>query len=169
MTVIFPPIISLGLVLGLALVVLGSAAVAYPRSFRRWRVGRLAVDFRLAIAFVGLVLVGSAFFANTPETQLPNPVPATVDSIAAGYDVYLNSCARCHGVDARGGGPDSSTTQVRPPALTGPGSHLGQHTDGDLHYFVSNGLAGGMPAWAAQLSDQDIWNVINYLRSLQGT
>jgi putative copper resistance protein D len=115
---------------------------------------------------VGVVMTLSGFFAATPQTQLANPIPATVDSISAGEEVYLNTCAACHGVDARGGGPQSGTTRVRPPALVGPGSHLGQHTDGDLHYFIGNGLPGGMPAWANRLTDDEIWNVINFLRDL---
>jgi len=56
---------------------------------------------------------------------------------------------------------------VAPPALTGPRSHLGEHTDGDLHYWIANGLPGGMPAWVGTLSDEEIWHVINYLRGLQ--
>jgi mono/diheme cytochrome c family protein len=92
----------------------------------------------------------------------------TVDSIAAGSGVYLNNCAVCHGVAARGNGSEAGTTAVRPPALTGPESHLTQHSDGDLHYWIGHGLTGGMPAWAAQLSDTQIWDVIDYLRSLNG-
>ena len=167
MVVIFPPTIDVFFIVGLALLVVGLLAVAYPRSFRRWRASRFVRTWRLPLVFLGFVVVGSAFFANTPETQLKNPVPATVDSIAAGNDVYLNSCSRCHGVDARGGGPDAGTTALRPPALAGPGSHLSQHTDGDLHYFITTGLPGGMPAWSGQLSDQQVWEVVNYLRSLQ--
>ena len=56
---------------------------------------------------------------------------------------------------------------MAPPALTGPRSHLGEHTDGDLHYWIANGLPGGMPAWVGTLSDEEIWHVINYLRGLQ--
>ncbi|HEY7024237.1 MAG TPA: cytochrome c [Candidatus Limnocylindrales bacterium] len=167
MVVIFPPTIDIGFAVGLVGLLVGLLAVAYPRWFRRWRWSRLVSTLRFPLILLGFVLVGSSFFANTPESQLANPVPATVDSIAAGNAVYLNNCSRCHGVDARGGGPDAGTTELRPPALTGPGSHLGQHSDGDLHYFINNGLPGGMPAWSSQLTDQEVWEVIDYLRSVQ--
>ena len=167
MVVIFPPTIDVSFLAGLALLVAGLMAVAYPRSFQRWRGSRAARALRLPLIFVGVIVVGSAFFANTPETQLANPIPATVDSIAAGSEVYLNNCSRCHGIDARGSGQDAGTTAVRPPALAGPGSHLTQHTDGDLHYFITTGLAGGMPAWHGTLTDEQVWEVINYLRSIQ--
>jgi putative ABC transport system permease protein len=98
---------------------------------------------------------------------LPNPIAPTVQSLEIGRQVYLNNCSACHGADARGGGPQAGTTEVRPPPLTGPGSHLGDHTDGDLHWQISNGMTSGMPAWAGVLTDDEIWHVVNYLRSLQ--
>ena len=118
----------------------------------------VVVLFGIAIAFSGNFLGGP---------QATNPIPATVDSIDQGRQVFLDSCAKCHGVDARGGGPASNTTQVPPPALTGPSSHLTVHSDADLFTFISDGLPGGMPAWAHTLSDNQIWEVIVFLRSLQ--
>ena len=64
-----------------------------------------------------------------------------------------------------GGGPLAGTTQVHPPSLL---AHLSQHSDGDLFYWISNGMPGGMPAWAAKLTESDRWNLINYLRSING-
>jgi hypothetical protein len=59
----------------------------------------------------------------------------------------------------------SGTTPVTPPSLK---AHLSQHTDGDLYYWISKGLPGGMPAWESQLSETDRWNLVNYLRSING-
>ena len=132
--------------------------------------GMLAT-LRIPAGLVGVILVTSGVLPSqpaTPDSALTNPVPLTVDSIAAGAGVYLNSCAVCHGVDARGNGSQAGTTAVRPPALTGPGSHLTQHSEGDLHYWIGHGLTGGMPAWAGKLTDTEIWQVIDYLRSLGG-
>jgi putative copper resistance protein D len=165
-TILFPPPISPSLIIGLAALLLGVLGFAIAARLRGSTLGSLVVTLRLLFLAVGVVMTLSGLFAATPQTQLANPIPATVDSISAGEEVYLNTCAACHGVDARGGGPQSGTTQVRPPALVGPGSHLGQHTDGDLHYFIGNGLPGGMPAWANRLTDDEIWNVINFLRDL---
>ena len=52
-----------------------------------------------------------------------------------------------------------------PPSLL---AHLGQHSDGDLFYWITNGMPGGMPAWASKLSETDRWNLINYLRAING-
>ena len=39
----------------------------------------------------------------------------------------------------------------------------------DLFTFIHDGLPGGMPQWAGTLSDNQIWDVINFLRSLKGS
>jgi mono/diheme cytochrome c family protein len=118
------------------------------------------------VVVVAIVIgLGSRFIATPDPT---NPTSPTVDSIARGRQAYLNNCAACHGAEARGGGPMAGTTQVPPPALTGPSSHLGVHSDGELFRIIGNGLPGGMPSWAGKLSEREIWDVINFLRSLDG-
>ncbi|HVM31331.1 MAG TPA: c-type cytochrome [Candidatus Limnocylindrales bacterium] len=167
MHVVFPPLIDLPLLFGLLALALGTAGFLLGGRLGTNSVGRAIVTLRLPALAVGVVLAASAFFAATPQTQLPNPMPRTVDSVAIGSELYLNNCAACHGIDARGGGPMSDTTPVRPPPLAGRGSHLDDHSDGDLHYFISYGMPGGMPAWQGTLRDEQIWHVVNFLRDLQ--
>jgi mono/diheme cytochrome c family protein len=102
---------------------------------------------------------------QTPWSDRTNPLPQTVTTAAAGEQLYQANCAACHGVDARGGGPQSGTTAVRPPSLVG--GHTATHTDGDLLYWITNGLPGGMPAWGPRLSETERWEVITYVRSLK--
>jgi copper resistance protein D len=165
--VVFPPLIDLPLTFGLVALAIAALGFLLAARLKDSSLGRAVVTLRLPAAAVGVVLVASAFFAPTPQTQLPNPIARTVDSVAIGSDVYLNNCAACHGVDARGGGPLADTTPVRPPALVGPGSHLDDHSDGDLHYFIAYGMPGGMPAWQGTLTDEQVWHVVNFLRDLQ--
>lgn len=166
MNVAFPPTIDLPFLVGVIALVAAGLAFFAPSALRRSALGRTLISLRLPALALGAVLVVAGFFTPTPETRLPNPIPRTVDSISVGRDVYLSNCSACHGADARGGGPLADTTPVRPPALAGPGSHLGQHTDGDLHYLIANGTSTGMPAWAGTLTDEQIWHVINFLRDL---
>ena len=105
MNVVFPPVIGLPLFVGLAALAVALLGFALAGTLRASSIGRVVVLLRMPAAAVGIVLLASAFFAPTPQTQLPNPVPRTVDSIAQGRTLYQNSCASCHGVDARGGGP----------------------------------------------------------------
>ncbi|MEA2623293.1 MAG: hypothetical protein QOH61_2203 [Chloroflexota bacterium] len=125
----------------------------------------LLVAVVVVIALSVAVALGGGLIGGTPDPT--NPVPATVDSIDRGAALYGSSCAACHGADARGGGPMAGTTAVQPPALTGPSSHLGHHSDGQLYQIISGGLPGGMPSWAGKLSEQDIWDLVNFLRSIQ--
>ena len=87
-------------------------------------------------------------------------------SVDAGQTLYEANCARCHGVDARGGGVDAGTTQVAPANLRS--GHLNLHSDADIYTWISSGLPGGMPAWSGQLSETDRWNLVNFLRSVNG-
>ena len=93
------------------------------------------------------------------------PVSGGSDSIRAGAQLFEANCARCHGADARGGGPDAGTTPARPPSLvTG---HIADHSDEEIFTIISEGLPGGMPAWQETLSVTERWHLVNYLRSLQ--
>ncbi len=99
---------------------------------------------------------------------LANPVPDHRHvGGPPGENLYLASCAACHGVDARGGGPQAGTTQVRPPSLVS--GHLNQHTDGDIFYWISERPARRHAGVGdATLSETDRWNLVNYLRSING-
>jgi mono/diheme cytochrome c family protein len=160
--------VSLGLVIGLQLAALGIALFALtPAIRRRWpgADGYLALG-RTALIVVGIALVGLGVSGGqTPMSDTPNPVPNQVTSVDAGYRLYQANCAACHGVDGNGGGPLSGTTPVTPPSLR---AHLSEHTDGDLFYWITEGLPGGMPAWKSQLSETDRWHLVNYLRSING-
>jgi hypothetical protein len=46
--------------------------------------------------------------------------------------------------------------------------HLGSHSDGDIFYWISNGLPGGMPVWKSTLTDTERWELVDYLRSING-
>ena len=122
---------------------------------------------RLRAAIPALILVVSGILDfSGGSTAVANPVPDTVDSVDAGAVLYQANCARCHGVDALGGGVDAGTTQIPPPNLRS--GHLDQHTDADIYLWMSEGLPGGMPAWSGTLTETDRWNLVNYLRAING-
>ncbi|GBD17259.1 hypothetical protein HRbin26_02178 [bacterium HR26] len=46
-------------------------------------------------------------------------------------------------------------------------AHLYQHTDGDLYWWIKKGKAGTpMPGFENRLSDEEVWHLVNYLRTL---
>ena len=99
------------------------------------------------------------------DTLLPseNPVAATAESIADGEQAFRATCATCHGVDGLGDGPAAEALSVRPADLT---IHVPFHTDAELFAFATRGISGTpMPGFAIELTAEDRWNLINYLRS----
>jgi PQQ-dependent dehydrogenase (methanol/ethanol family) len=117
----------------------------------------LAVAFLVVLfaGFGGTALLGQGAVAPDLVT---NPMAGNQEAIAAGKTLYAQTCANCHGEDARGD---------RGPSLaSGNFSHGG--TDADLFHTIRNGVAGTqMPAFAALPADT-IWRIIAYLRSLSG-
>jgi mono/diheme cytochrome c family protein len=167
--IVFPPPLSVGLVIGLELVVAGVVLfLAGAAILRRWPGAAfgLAIGRTLALVAGGVLVVAAVLGEQTPGSDIVNPIPGTTQSITAGAAIYQANCAACHGAEARGGGPAAGTTQVPPTDLRS--GHLNIHTDGDIYYWISNGQPGGMPAWASRLSENDRWNLVNYLRSING-
>ena len=160
---------TLGMVVGIELLAVAALLFLFGRSIsRRWPRHAWLVSFgRIALAIVGLGLASATLFDTTPDSRLANPVPFTVTSVQAGKSLYVANCAACHGVDARGGGPQAGSTAVRPPSLVS--GHLNSHPDGDIYYWITNGLPGGMPVWGSTLSDMQRWDLVNYLRSINGS
>jgi cytochrome c oxidase cbb3-type subunit III len=84
-----------------------------------------------------------------------NPLGGNADAIRFGTALYRARCADCHGMDARG---------VRAPDLTQV--WVSGRTDDGLFKTVKNGVAGTeMPA-NPRMFDQEIWQVLAYLRTL---
>lgn len=100
--------------------------------------------------------------------NLTNPLPADPDSLARGAELYQNHCALCHGPEGMGDGP--AAENLSPPAtpLAITVRHL---SDGYLFWRIAEGgsqWGTAMPAYGSILTDEDIWHLINFLRSLQG-
>lgn len=97
----------------------------------------------------------------TPAAEKPTPEPAGPageGDAARGAEIFAANCKACHGPNAEGGslGPTLVSAQVA------------ANDDEFFRNTIANGRAGSaMPAWSAILSDQDIQDVIAFLRSKQ--
>jgi len=97
-----------------------------------------------------------------PTSFYRSLVPLTASSIVRGRAVYADNCAACHGIDGHGDGPLAKSTPVKPADLTA--AHSFEQSDGDLFWWISQGIAsGGMPGFATALDAQQRWNVINFI------
>jgi putative copper export protein/mono/diheme cytochrome c family protein len=91
-------------------------------------------------------------------------VPLTVQSVMRGAEVFADTCAACHGADGRGDGPAAKGLAVKPADLTG--EHVFEHADGDLFWWISQGIPdGGMPGFAESLDERRRWDVINFIHA----
>ena len=99
---------------------------------------------------------------NPEAAKIKNPVAASAESTSAGKRVYTRMCVRCHGADGRGDGRAASAAV---PDLTDTQWDYGS-SDGDIFSVIHDGVSADMDAYAARLSDTDIWNVVNYVRSV---
>ena len=119
---------------------------------------------------VSLAAQDHAAGAHThPEAaKVANPVKATPDSIAAGKKTYDTQCVNCHGEAGKGDGKmaASITTGPKPSDLTDKEWKHGS-SDGEIFTLIKEGSKGtGMRGYGTKLKDDDIWNVVNYLRTL---
>ncbi|RME82261.1 MAG: cytochrome c [Caldilineae bacterium] len=102
------------------------------------------------------------------DGSLPeNPVAPTPDSIARGAVLFEVHCAVCHGRQGLGDGPVAA--YFKPPAsdvanLTE--ERIINEPDGLIYMTITKGFQG-MPALGPNLSPQQRWDVVNYLRTLQ--
>lgn len=126
----------------------------------------------LCAAVVIAGLIGGAAKPHQPRSWQPpksciftrNPIRATPDSIAAGQKRFEMSCAGCHGARGDGKGEDAAHLLV-PPAVLAHGTVQAQ-TDGALWWKITFGKRP-MPGFGLRLSNEERWNLVNYLRTLR--
>ena len=127
----------------------------------------------LAIAFLGLGLSVAARQGNPEAAKLKNPVASTPESIAAGKKAYDTNCGGCHGNVAQGADKAGIVISViedsggkQPPDLTDDKWDNGS-TDGEIFMTIKKGIAPTMMApWEGRIPDNDIWSIVNYVRSI---
>jgi mono/diheme cytochrome c family protein len=95
-----------------------------------------------------------------------NPLANNPRALAAGRDAYTGSCAVCHG--AAGDGRGMLGTSSYPNATDLTSHDAVEKSDGQLFWIIKNGLNfTGMPGFADQYSDEDIWSMVSFTRALQ--
>jgi cytochrome c oxidase cbb3-type subunit 3 len=98
---------------------------------------------------------------STQAAKMKNPVANTPESVTAGKRVYQRMCARCHGPEGKGDGGGGGI----PSDLTDEKWDHGS-TDGEIFTSIHDGTSKEMEGYAERLSDTDIWNLVNFIRSI---
>jgi len=103
--------------------------------------------------------------APAAAAKRANPIAPNEASIEQGRHLFETNCVSCHGAAGHGDGPAAAPLKPHPADLAAMAGH---HPDGDLAWKIANGR-GAMPSWKGTLSDQQIWTLVNYIKSLGGT
>ena len=100
-----------------------------------------------------------------PEAQkLKSPVPGDESSVGEGRKIYLRHCASCHGPSGKGDG-SMALAGGTPSNLT---DEIWDHgsSDGEIFVVIREGSSSDMEAYKDKLTEKQIWQLVNYIRSL---
>jgi mono/diheme cytochrome c family protein len=120
----------------------------------------------IGLGIVGLTYIPQALklliVEANPTSFYVSPTGYSARSIVDGKALFLTHCAGCHGTDARGVVPTSEDAKM-PPDLTG--EHSRGHRDGDLFWWISQGIVDGMPGFAEALDEPARWSLIDFIHA----
>jgi mono/diheme cytochrome c family protein len=120
------------------------------------------------------MLSGCSASSPINAKSLQNPVPPSDKSVAAGKKMYDKYCADCHGATGNGVSEKAKTLAdagaAKPSDLTDDKWDHGS-TDGEIFVDIRDGVGvnGAMKGLNGKpgVSDEDMWNMVNYIRTLK--
>ena len=135
----------------------------------------VAAGLALACLVTGVLAGARAELSAEPRPQAEpreqaepqaaaNPIEPTAESRAIGRQRYVFMCRECHGNRGRGDGDMAHAGGV-PSDFTDDVWDHGE-SDGEIFAVIKEGVSADMQGYANRLSDEEIWHVVNYLRSL---
>jgi mono/diheme cytochrome c family protein len=122
-------------------------------------------SMRMPVA--GTVARGFMPFAEMSQDEaaaLVNPVPRTREALEIGKQKFTERCAVCHGALATGTGSLTAAYGGKPANLQA--QQFREYPDGKIYWVIVNGK-NAMPSQAADLSIDQRWSIIHYIRALQ--
>jgi alcohol dehydrogenase (cytochrome c) len=115
----------------------------------------MLMRFSRLLFIVGLAAGAAALSAQQADT-VRNPLAGMPAAVTAGQRLYDQTCQSCHGPAGRGD---------RGPALN-TGAFKQGRDDGDLFHTIREGVPGSQMPPFRQLSDEQLWQLVAYIRSL---
>ena len=100
--------------------------------------------------------------AAQEQTPKSNPVPYTLASISRGRNYFLQNCQSCHDEDGRA----RSAAVAIAADLTDPDRWKLGSGDAQLFSSIHNGAADAMPPFGSDLKNDQIWDIVNFIRSI---
>ena len=131
-----------------------------------------ACSFMKAFVFLLMMLSAVTCLAQdqwvAPESAktINNPYEGNTIAAQKGQQLYSKLCWTCHGKQGLGDGPAGKSLKPKPKSLAS--IYVQNQTDGELFWKLSNGK-GMMVPYKHSLSEEQRWQLINYIRSLGGS
>lgn len=105
------------------------------------------------------------YISRAARASLPPAPPYNATSIAAGSSLFSMDCVSCHGEDGRK--PTSIGKSMYPRVVDLGSLQVQRMSDREIFWVIKNGIRlSGMPGFARINSDQEIWQLAYYVRSL---
>lgn len=95
---------------------------------------------------------------------MKNPIAQSDASAKVGMSLFTKNCASCHGKAGLGDGVKARTLKDSPGDFSK--TEFQSQSDGDIFYKTKTGR-GDMPKYEGKLADEDIWNIVNFARTLK--
>lgn len=121
------------------------------------------------VLLLGVLLIA---FSCSPGSNHSTRALTSTRDVAAGANLYKKYCFYCHGPEGRGDGAIGLGLPVRPADFVGDVERM-KKSDDDLFQSISKGMHGTtggeslqMPQWDLILKEDEIWDVLAYIRLL---
>jgi mono/diheme cytochrome c family protein len=125
-----------------------------------------AVTILFVLIFVSAAIIRGQEAGGNAAAKAVKAPASTPKSVATGEKLFRTYCRLCHGSDGKGDGPQAPK-DAHPPDLTDAKWDRGS-TDGEIFDVIRNGAGPKfvMKGYRSILTEQEIWSLVHYLRSI---
>ena len=117
----------------------------------------LSYIFTLIFIFTAFQVNAQEWIVPDEQSSLENPMDYILSNVEKGKELYLLNCKSCHGDPGK-----NNALPLVPPPPDVISEQMQANSEGDLYYKITVGRAA-MPQFETVLSDDERWNVVNYI------
>jgi len=134
------------------------------KNFKSFLTGSMALILGFSFMAGNVIAQPKPWTAPAEYKTKKNPVANDEASNKAGMALYNKNCASCHGKAGLGDGVKARMLKDFPGDFSS--TTFQNQTDGE-HFYKTKSGKGEMPKYEGKLTDDDIWNIVNYMRTFK--
>ena len=134
------------------------------KTLKLFLVGSAVFSLSLALVSMNVDQQAKPWVVPANYKSMKNPVKPGDASNKAGQALYTKNCTSCHGKAGLGDGVKARALKQFPGDFSK--ADFQSQTDGD-HFYKTKMGRGEMPKYEGKMTDDDIWNVVNYMRTFK--